>query len=124
MSVVLDASALLALLQREAGGAEVAKVMNESIMSSVNWTEVVQKTLQKGAESSGLRVDLEAAGLQIVGFDVDDAEMAARLWQVGSGLSLADRACLALGIQLRAPVLTADGYWATVETGAEVRVIR
>ncbi len=124
MSVVLDASAVLALLQRELGGTDVASVLTESLISSVNWTEVIQKSMQRGMDTSGVRTDLETAGLQIVGFDADDAEVAARLWQVGRGLSLADRACLALGIKLGAAVWTADRYWATVETGAEVKVIR
>jgi PIN domain nuclease of toxin-antitoxin system len=124
MSVVLDASALLAMLQREAGGTDVADVLTESFISTVNWTEVVQKSLQNGMNMSGVRTDLEEVGLQIVVFNADDAEVAAHLWQTGSGLSLADRACLALGIKLGAPVLTADRYWTTVETGAEVQVIR
>ncbi len=124
MSVVLDASALLALLQREHGGTEVAGVLTESLISSVNWTEVIQKSMQRGMDTSGVRTDLETAGLKIVGFDADDAEMAARLWQAGSSLSLADRACLALGIKLGAAVWTADRDWATMETGAVVQVIR
>jgi PIN domain nuclease of toxin-antitoxin system len=67
---------------------------------------------------------MQALGLAIVPFDVDDAEQAARLWTPGSGLSLADRACLALGLRHGVPVLTADRAWAQVTRNVDVRVIR
>jgi PIN domain nuclease of toxin-antitoxin system len=71
-----------------------------------------------------LRTDLEALGLTILPFDTADAEAAAHLWTAGSGLSLADRACLALGIRHGAPVWTADHLWLRAATGATVQMIR
>lgn len=55
MTVILDASALLAYLQDEPGSEAVDKVLAESVISSVNWAEVVQKTIAGGVESDGLR---------------------------------------------------------------------
>ena len=73
-------------------------------ISSLNWSEVLQKSLAHGVEISGLRADMEALGLRILPFDATDAELAARLGSPGSGLSLADRACLALGFRHGVPV--------------------
>jgi PIN domain nuclease of toxin-antitoxin system len=124
MTVVLDASAVIAVLKDEPGAKVVTEVLAQSIISAVNWCEVVQKMHERSIDVARLSVILEGAGLKIAVFDAADAVVAAHLWQTGSGLSLADRACLALGIKLGAPVLTADRYWTTVETGAEVQVIR
>lgn len=124
MKAVLDASALLAWLQNEPGAAIVEEVLPESAISSLNWSEVLQKSLAHGIEIIGLRQDMEALGLVILPFDRDAAEQAARLWSAGSSLSLADRACLALGIQHSAPVLTADRLWTQVSVGATVRLVR
>lgn len=124
MNAVLDASALLAWLQSEPGGELVEEKLAVGAISSLNWSEVLQKSLAHGIDVTGLRQDLEALGLVIMPFDADDAEQAARLWSQGSGLSLADRACLALGLRLGAPVLTADRLWAQVSLEVAVQVIR
>lgn len=124
MNAVLDASALLAWLQSEPGGELVEEKLAVGAISSLNWSEVLQKSLAHGIDVTGLRQDLEALGLVIMPFDADDAEQAARLWSQGSGLSLADRACLALGLRLGAPVLTADRLWARVSLEVAVQVIR
>lgn len=124
MNAVLDASALLAWLQSEPGGELVEEKLAVGAISSLNWSEVLQKSLAHGIDVTGLRQDLEALGLVIMPFDADDAEQAARLWSQGSGLSLADRACLALGLRLGAPVLTADRLWAQVSLEVTVQVIR
>jgi ribonuclease VapC len=120
MKAVLDASALLAWLQDEPGAEVIEGELASSAISSVNWSEVLQKSLAHGVDVTGLRTDLEALGLTIVPFDVHDAERAARLWTPGSRLSLADRACLALGLQHDLPVWTADRLWTQVATGVRV----
>jgi len=124
MKVILDASALLAFLQDEPGATVVAAELAGGAVSSLNWSEVLQKSLAHGVDVTGLRQDLQALGLVILPFDVDDAEQAARLWSPGSGLSLADRACLALGLRHGVPVWTADGAWTQTALGAAVHVIR
>ncbi|MBP5971974.1 type II toxin-antitoxin system VapC family toxin [Brasilonema sp. CT11] len=126
MTVVLDASAMLAYLQDEPGGEAVEVVLAESVISSVNWAEVVQKSVAAGVVIDGMREDLEALGLICAPFTPEDAEMAGRLWlqtrQVG--LSLGDSACLSLGMRLNASVLTSDRIWTTLGLSLDVQVVR
>ncbi len=126
MTVVLDASALLAYLQDEPGDEAVEAVLAESVMSSVNWAEVVQKSVASGVLVDGMRKDLEALGLMIAPFSPEDAEMAGQLWLQTrqAGLSLGDRACLSVGMRLNVPVLTSDRAWATLGLALDVQVIR
>ncbi|MBI4779706.1 MAG: type II toxin-antitoxin system VapC family toxin [Oscillatoriophycideae cyanobacterium NC_groundwater_1537_Pr4_S-0.65um_50_18] len=126
MTVVLDASALLAYLQDEPGGAAIEGVLAEAVMSSANWAEVVQKSLAAGVVVEGMREDLEALGLEIVSFTPEDGEMAGRLWLQTrqAGLSLGDRACLSVGMRLDVPVLTCDRIWTTIGLALDVQVIR
>jgi ribonuclease VapC len=124
---VLDASALLAYLQRERGHAVVAPVLENSAISAVNLSEVLQKTLAAGVPTDGLEADLQAVGVQVHAFDAEDAATAAELWAStrALGLSLGDRACLALARRLRAPAYTADRAWAAVRvSGVTVKTVR
>jgi ribonuclease VapC len=125
-SCVLDASALLAFLHDEPGGELVEPELGEASISSVNWAEVVQKSLARGADWEGLRGDLEALGLVILPFTAEGAEAAAELWPEthSLGLSLAGRACLAVAKELSLPVLTTDSAWEKLEIGVSIRVIR
>ncbi len=126
MKVVLDASALLAYLQDEPGSEAVEALLAESVMSSVNWAEVVQKSIAVGVVVERMREDLESLGLAIVPFTPEDAQMAGQLWLQTrqAGLSLGDRACLSLGLRLGVPVLTSDRVWTSLDLTLEVRVIR
>lgn len=123
---VLDASALLAYLNGEPGGDVLHAVLSHSVISSVNWSEVWQKAVVLGRASEGRREDLEALGLSIAPFTAEDAESAAFLWRQTRhlGLSLADRACLALARRLGLPVLTADRAWQDIEVAVTVHMIR
>lgn len=126
-SCVLDASALLAVLQGEPGADVVEPVLEKAFISSVNWSEVAQKSLVHGVEIDGLREGLEALGLTIVPFHAEAAESTARLRASTSryGFSLADRACLALSREMGVPSLTTDAAWAALEVPELlVRVIR
>lgn len=126
-SCVLDASALLTLLQREAGAEEMEPLLEQAALSSVNWSEVVQKSLERGVGLAGLRGDLEALALTIAPFTVEDAEFSASMRERTAelGHSLADRACLTLSIRLAVPALTTNRAWAGVEVDAvSVRLIR
>ena len=109
-SCVLDAYALLALLQQEPGAETVEPLLEKAVISSVNWSEVVQKSLERGVELGSLREDLEVLELSIAPFDVEEAEIAALLRRESAELrlSLADRACLALASELSVPALTTD----------------
>jgi len=123
---VLDASALLALLHSEPGAKIVEEAVEGAAISTVNWCEVYQRWLARGVDVTDLRADLEALGLEIVPFAIEDAELAAELWSPTrrQGLSLGDRACLGLARRLGLAVLTADQAWLTLDLGVEVRAIR
>lgn len=126
MTVVLDASALLAYLKDEPGSDAVDGVLAESVMSSVNWAEVVQKSIAAGVEVDGMLDDLQSLGLVVEPFMPEDGEMTGRLWEQTrqAGLSLGDRACLSLGLRFSVPVLTSDRAWATLTLSLDVQVIR
>lgn len=124
--IVLDASALLAFLQNEPGCDQVEAALPDAVISSVNWAEVVQKSIAANVDVNGMREDLEALGLRIIPFSAEEAGIAAQLWQKTrlTGLSLGDRACLSTCIRLNVPVLTADKIWATLNLPVAVRCIR
>lgn len=123
---VLDASALLALLHQEPGLEAVQKALPESSMSTVNWSEVLKKTIERKVYTPDLREDLEALGLTIAPFTSKQAELAAQLWESSKafGLSLGDRACLALALDSQAAVLTADRVWQQLDITVLIQVIR
>ncbi len=126
MTVVLDASALLAYLQRESGGDTIGKALRGALMSTVNWAEVVQKVPDQDIGAVGLRGALESLGLSFEPFAVAQAEIAGELREKtrSLGLSLGDRACLALGMDKDALVLTADRTWKQLNLGVGVESIR
>jgi ribonuclease VapC len=123
---VLDASALIAVLWEEPGAEVVEPLLGRSVISAVNWAEVLQRYRAHGVETAGKRESVEALGIGIEGFEPEDAETVAELWQPtrAAGLSLADRACLALARRLGLAACTADRDWRKVEVGVEVVVIR
>lgn len=110
--IVLDASALLAFLHGEPGADEVESVLgNGAVCSAANWSEVAQIVIARSGAFDTARALLLSYGLVIEPVSAIDAETAAFMWRRGSGLSLGDRLCLALGARLGAEVLTADRAW-------------
>ena len=124
--IILDASALLAYLHKETGWEAVQAVIADACIGAVNWSEVAQKIAQKGMDVETVRGLLEELGLAIEPFSVEQAECAAQLWEQSRhyGLSLADRACLALAIQRETTVMTADKVWAELALDIEIQLIR
>jgi ribonuclease VapC len=113
-SSVLDASAFLAFLFREQGAERfIATAGPLPAISAVNWSEVHQKSTAHGVEGHQLLVRALDAGLEIMDLTADRAERVSGLWPETRrlGLSLADRACLALALELRRPAVTADRSW-------------
>lgn len=125
-ATVLDASALLAMLHDEPGGDLVRGLLQTASISTVNWSEVIQKALDRDVEVQGLRHELEALGLRILPLTADQAERTAflRAETRHLGLSLGDRACLALAAELGLPAVTADRAWQDLSIGIEIRVAR
>lgn len=119
--MVLDASAVLAFLQGELGADRVEFALQNGRIGAANWSEVAQKVRSRGADWDTARALLESYDLQIEAVTADDAEEAAALWRQGSGLSLADRLCLALSRRLDTPVLTADRAWGSSDKVEQLR---
>ncbi|HET9212426.1 MAG TPA: type II toxin-antitoxin system VapC family toxin [Thermoanaerobaculia bacterium] len=125
-NVVLDASALLALLNAEPGQEEVERSIPGAAISAVNLSEVVAKLTEAGMSEEAVRSTLEDIEIDVHPFDRESAYKtgALRMETKKLGLSLGDRACIALGGQLQRPVLTTDRNWRDLELGVEIRVIR
>ncbi len=129
---VLDASALLVYLQGELGSAVVATALNQgTALSAVNWAEVLLKLTSRGKSPQEVTAQLRDLGLlgqaiQIYAVDQELAQAIAELlpYTQSAGLSLGDRACLALALKLGLPALSADQAWKTIQTGVSVQLIR
>jgi len=124
--IVADASAVIALLVGERFTRfDPLRLPNASI-SAVNLSEVLARLQEIGMPEGEIGMALARLNLRVIAFDEPQARATARLRSATrhAGLSLADRACLALGGILGCPVVTADRVWASVDVGVEVVVIR
>jgi ribonuclease VapC len=126
--IVLDASALLALLHHEAGWdvVAVAAARDSATISAINYAEVVQKAAQHGLAAEDVDHALEALDITVSPFGRRDTRLAASFYRHRSGLSLGDRVCPALARSLSSPAFTADRAWQRWADllGVDVRVIR
>lgn len=114
------------MLNSEPGSGAVQETLPGAAISAVNLSEVISKLAERGMPEPAIRAALEGLGLEVYLFDVDAAYSTARLRKATKayGLSLGDRTCLALGLALKAPILTADRTWKKVKLGAKIRSIR
>jgi len=126
LTYVLDASALLALFQRERGAEHVEAALEGALVSTVNWSEVVQKSVARAVAIDGMREELLGTGVRFEVFTEPQAETAGKLWMDTRrfGLSLGDRACLALALERSLPVLTADRDWKKLRLDVAIQIIR
>jgi PIN domain nuclease of toxin-antitoxin system len=125
--IVLDASAILALVHDEPGADQVAEALPEALLSTVNLAEVVGKLVDVNIEASGVRELLAAAGVSMEPLSREDAELAGAMRSLDGGraLSLGDRCCLALTVRAdTATVMTADRAWAELDLPIQVRLLR
>lgn len=131
-NIALDASAMLAYLFDEDGADLVEATLNDSsYIGSINWAEVLSKIEDKGHSSETLIITLTNQGLlgntlEILATTEQDALLIAQLRPQTKqfGLSLGDRACLALGMRLEIPVMTADTAWRNLTLDVPVQMIR
>ena len=124
---MLDASALLALFNQEPGCETLTgELLNEAIASTVNLAEVHSKLVACGGSSNGAWEHVTSVVREAVPFTAEHAKLAGDLVSQTRplGLSLGDRACLALGISLNAPIYTADKSWKKLKVGAPIHSIR
>jgi len=123
---VLDASALLVLLLDEPGATLVEEHLDAASMSAVNWCEAYGKLRAAGVPKPELSTGMADLGIAVVPFDTEQAYAAGDLLPhvQQAGLSLADRACLALALRLGVPAVTADTAWGNVSVGVDVIYVR
>ncbi len=127
MMYVMDASALLALMQGERGSDVVDELIQdqECIASSVNIAEVGTRLVDKGLAPAHLARTLQQLDVQPIDFDLEQATLCAslRLSTKHVGLSLGDRACLALTQLVKGTAVTADSAWTDVAEAVGVKVL-
>lgn len=124
--VILDASALLALVNGEGGADRVLDCLPRAVMSTVNASEAAAKLVELGVAETEAWVTTAGLVPSLVSFDAEQARIAAGLRKATrlAGLSFGDRACLALAIARNADVLTADRAWLRLHLSVQILSIR
>ena len=124
--IVLDASAVIALINEEPGADVVDAALDDAVISAVNLSEVIAVLIDAGFEFDRAQAMVSRIGLPVLAFDEGQGLRAGwlRASTRAAGLSLGDRACLCLAEQRGAAALTADRRWATLDLAAEIRLIR
>lgn len=125
--IVVDASALLALLKNEPGADKVEEHLNdEPLMSTANLAETLTRLAEDGGDAVAIKAQLDAGPIQYVPISDDHALAAAqlRLPTKPLGLSLGDRLCLAVALEANVPVLTAERRWAQLTLPINIILIR
>lgn len=124
--LVIDASAILAMIFDEAGGDMVADVCEGALMNAVNLDEVLHKVARRRMDPVVVETQLSRLGISVIAFDARQARVSAALHAklAGTDTSFADRACLSMGLMFDATVLTADATWARLGLDIDIRLIR
>lgn len=124
--LVIDASALLALINGEPGAEQVAEAVPGAAISAVNLSEVAARLAENGADPYDVRQEIDRLALDVVPFDAEQAYETAWLRPdtKALGLSLGDRACIQLGRRMARPVLTADRVWSQIPSSFPIQLIR
>lgn len=122
----LDASAILAFMFGEPGHEAVEASLADACASTVNLAEVIARFTRDGHSGLQVQAMLEATAIRWLPFDVQQAALSADLLPrtKGKGLSLGDRACLALALSMGCPAVTADAQWKKLDLGIDVELIR
>ena len=117
---------MIAVVRGEKGSAAVAGFVHDARMSSVNYLEVLRTLGGVGLAIDVCELVVDALQVEILPFTQNQARIAAQLHATtaSSGLSLGDRACLALAIDLGEQAVTADRAWADIDVSAEVVLVR
>lgn len=120
---VLDASAVLAFLLQEPGADKARSAFAGGVISSVNFCEVLSRYARTGVAPADAAPEVIGLGMSVQPFTAEQAVIAAEL-RDRAGLSLGDRACVALAKTLAAPVVTGDRIWAQLNLPVQVELIR
>ena len=122
---VLDSSAILAVINLERGYEAVEPLIADSAVSTVNLAEVLSKLVERGVAVEEALDEFDQLGINVFSFDMHHAVKTSELrpFTRHLGLSLGDRACLALAIQESATAITADKNWTNLDV-CPIEVIR
>ncbi len=123
---VIDTSVVMAVLLGESGKETATRLASGSVISSVNFAEVVAKCMERSVPED-LAIDyIRYGGIEVVDFDGEMAAVAGQLWAKAPRgmLSLGDRACIATAIRLKTTAVTADRVWTALDLGCKVELIR
>lgn len=126
VTVVFDASTVLAILKNETGADLAIEHARGAMLSSVNLIEVRSKLFEIVSDVEAVIANLERLEIVIMPFTATQAKIAADLWPVvkGNDVSIADRVCLALAIDQAATLWTADKDWVTLGLALDIRLVR
>ena len=123
---VVDSSVVLAFLLQEPGQERAAELVQDCIISSVNLAEIVTKLTANNFSEVEIAEDLTHLNLVIIPFDQPQAVTTGllRISTRHKGLSLGDRACLALALREKLPVYSTDKSWGDLDIGVDIRQLR
>jgi ribonuclease VapC len=126
IAIVFDASAVLTMALREPGHQSLLRLGRVVLVSTVNLVEVRSRLWDKEGSETAVDEMLGRIDMSVVTFDAEQAKLAADLRPQTRrfGLSLGDRACLALGIVRKAIVYTADRAWSKLDLPIEIKLVR
>ena len=122
---VLDASAVLCLLQEEKGAERVARAL-PAVIGAVDYSEVIGKLVESGMDEAAADALIDMRQVNAIPFGRTQARMAGSLRTTTRklGLSLGDRACLALAAAEGATALTCERVWTKFEAPCKVEALR
>lgn len=125
-SPVLDSSAILAVIFNEPGSDSVAPLLQGALVSTVNLTEVYTRLLLRGVPADLAWSRIFRMGFEVCPFYEHQARIAAEIIAQTRplGLSLGDRACLALAVERKAAVYAADAAWRNLDLPIQIEIIR
>ena len=131
-NMVLDSSAVLALILKEPGGERVGALLDgmdrgdrtQAALSSVNWCEILTRLYRDNQAITAQDLAALLAGVELVPFGRETAERAADFARSNPSLSLGDRACLALASTRNATAWTTDKIWARIKNAPDLEILR
>ncbi len=125
-AIVFDSSVIIAILKQERGFESAEGLLSEALISTVNWAEVATYLARNSVPRETIQEVLTSFPIQVVPFEESLAIETGYLYPSSKnlGLSLGDRACLALALSRKLPVLTADLVWSQLDLEISVQVLR
>ncbi len=125
-AIVFDSSVVIAILKQERGFESAEELLSEALISTVNWAEVATYLARNSVPRETIQEVLTSFPIQVVPFEESLAIETGYLYPSSKnlGLSLGDRACLALALSRKLPVLTADLVWSQLNLDISIRVLR